>query len=426
MRILFISKEGDGLGIGQRLALEGHAVDFFVASAAYRRAGQGLVNRIPSFQSALRRADLVVADGVGLSRYGDTVGRLGRPTIGFSKILDTVELDRGAGSRLFEEAGIDVPDTYEFRSVAEATSIIQREGFDDGWVVKPNGNLASAKTIVCKREEMLAGECAKLPATCSGIVQRLVGGIEVSTEGWFNGTAFVRPFNHTFEEKRFLVGDLGCNTGCMGNVVIRADSDRLTKSTVERVEPFLRLIGYHGPFDINCIVNDSGAYALEATSRMGYDAVEALAEGLEEPLGEFLFDIAAGTKKSMKLTDETMIAVRLSIPPYPHRKPDDDTSAEPVLGIDDTTLYHLFLCDIEKKGGRYLTANADGILLKATAIGRVDRRPGGKPDYTYDARRRVYRLLDKIEVASKQYRTDIGSRVNDDIAQLKKWGWLNA
>jgi hypothetical protein len=36
----------------------------------------------------------------------------------------------------------------------------------------------------------------------------------------------------------------------------------------------------------------------------------------------------------------------------------------------------------------------------------------------------VYRLLDRIVVPDKQYRTDIGNRVNADVAQLREWGWL--
>ena len=34
--------------------------------------------------------------------------------------------------------------------------------------------------------------------------------------------------------------------------------------------------------------------------------------------------------------------------------------------------------------------------------------------------------LDGISVANKQYRNDIGSRVNADIAKLQSWGWMDA
>jgi phosphoribosylamine--glycine ligase len=331
---------------------------------------------------------------------------------------------------LFERAGIKTPETLYFDKPADALKLTTQHGWGDGWVVKANGNISTAKTAVVKDELLWPRAVRQLPPECSGIIQRIVSGVEVSTEGWFNGSSFVKPFNHTFEDKRFLAGDLGQNTGCMGNIVIRADSNRLTKETIERTEPFLRMLGYRGPFDINTIVNADGARALEVTSRMGYDAVEALFEGLDEPAGDFLFDIAMGTKREMALTADTMIAVRLSIPPWPMRRPDRDSGGEPVLGIDDDTLLHLFLTDLAKDGEQFVTAGGDGVLLKATAIGAVtppkplNNGKRSRPDYTYEARRRVYRLLDKIKVSSKQYRTDIGARVNNDIAQLKEWGWL--
>jgi phosphoribosylamine-glycine ligase len=191
-------------------------------------------------------------------------------------------------------------------------------------------------------------------------------------------------------------------------------------------------VDYRGPIDVNCIVTEEAAYGLEATSRFGYDAIEALVEGLEEPFGEWLLTVATGTATSMVLTDDTIIAVRLSIPPHPFRAPNASDYGEPVTGIDETSLRHLFLCDMWRDAeGVYRTAGADGVLLKATAIGRVERgkqAPDGrtyKPDYTYEARRRVYRTMERIGVSGKQYRTDIGARVNNDVAQLKKWGWLD-
>jgi phosphoribosylamine-glycine ligase len=426
MRVLFVSKEGDGIGVAQRLAFEGHNVDFWCADHAFDRAGQGIVNRVPAWRPALRHADLIVADSVGLGKYEDIIRATGRPALGFSPLLDVIELDRAKGAEMFERAGIKVPETHPFATLAEAKRIPHAEGWGDGWVVKASGNAPNKLTHVVTDESRWDSAVGTLPPDSHGIVQRVVSGVEVSTEGWFNGSNFITPFNHTFEEKKFLVGDLGPTTGCMGNIVVRADSNKLTRATVERVGPLLRTIGYRGPFDINCIVNTDGAWALEATSRMGYDAVEALLELLDEPAGDFLFDVAMGTKKSMALSADPAICVRVTVPPWPHRKIDAREAGEPVHGIDDDSLRHLFLCDVMRQDGEYVLAACDGVVLKATATGRVQppKMATHKPDYTYDVRRRVYRTLDRIGLRDKQYRTDIGGRVNADIAQLKEWGWL--
>ncbi len=412
--------------VAQRLAFEGHGVDFFCQARTFDRAGKGVVNRVDNWRVALRRADLVLGDSVGQGRFAEAVQASGRPYIGFNRALDALELDRRKGMELFEHVGVKTPETHYFTTVGEAEKLPSKLGWGDGWVVKANNNAGAEKTAVVKEKELWPRAIKALPPGSTGILQRVLTGVEVSTEGWFNGSSFITPFNHTFEEKKFLNGGLGQTTGCQGNVVVRADGTKLVYDTVAKAEPFLKLLGYRGPFDINCIVTADGAYALECTSRFGYDAIEALAEGLEEPLGDFLFDIAMGTKKAMALTSDTMISVRLSQPPWPVRAPDHTSAGEPILGVTDETLHHLFLADVAKEDGKFVTAACDGVLLKATAVGSVRpaRLAGHKPDYTWEARRRVYRLLDRIEVSNKQYRTDIGVRVNDDIAQLKEWGWI--
>ena len=424
LRILVISKEGDGLGVAQRLALEGNKVDVFIAETRFARAGRGLVNRVPNWATPARTADLIIIDCVGMGKFEQRIRSFGAPVLGLSDTLDKIELDRALGMEVFKRAGITIPETYEFANVAEAQRLKETQPWQDGWVIKPSGNISTAKTMVIKNEKTWAQCISQIPPESNGILQRVLTGIEVSTEGWFNGTKFVAPFNHTFEEKRFLAGGLGDNTGCMGNVVLNAGTgDKLCRDTVLRMGTLLEALDYHGPLDINCIVREDGAYALEATSRMGYDAVEALAEGLNEPLGTFLLGVATGRSQPARLTADTMIAVRLSVPPWPVRKPDSDTHGALIDGIDEKSLPHLFLTDIYKDDEGYKTAAGDGVLLKATATGRV-RENGDQLDYTYEARRRVYRTLDKLSISGKQYRHDIGERVNREVKQLKEWGWL--
>ena len=426
MRILLISKEGDGLGVAQRLALEGNEVDVYCSEARFAKAGLGLVGRVPNWTSAAPKADLIITDCVGLGRFESRLRSFDIPLLGCSELLDKIELDRGAGMDMFTRAGVKIPETVRFSSTREADKIVKAAPWPPGWVIKPNGNISTSKTMVVKDQTSWDRCLSQLSPASSGILQRVLSGIEVSTEGWFNGTRFLTPFNHTFEEKRFLAGGLGVNTGCMGNIVVNAGKgNKLTAATVEPLAGLLKAIDYHGPLDVNCIVTEDGAYALEATSRMGYDAVEALIEGLEEPVGDFLYDIARGASRDIKLTTDTMIAVRLSIPPWPMRKPDKDSAGEPVTGIDDAALNHLFLTDLYKRDGSYFTAGGDGVLLKATAIGRTRTADGTRgTDYTYEARRRVYRTLERISVSGKQYRIDIGERANREIEQLKQWGWL--
>lgn len=413
-----MSKEGDGLGVAHRMTMQDQKVWFWIKEPRFKLAGKGIVERVESWRSVIGRADVVIADMVGFGVLEETFKALGKPCISISQVLEQAELQRGLGMQLFHIAGIAIPETYQCKNAAEAKAKIKEQPFEPGWVLKPDGNKATSKTLMIKDKEELEWGISQV-GTGSLIIQRLVDGIEVSTEGWFNGRDFVRPYNHTFEEKKFLVDNLGPATGCMGNVVLRSDSNRLTRATVEKLKPFLSTIGYRGPVDVNCIVSATRAYALEITSRMGYDAIEALLEGLREPIIDLFFEVAAGTKKEMNVTTDTMMAVRLSIPPWPMAKPKENDNGEPVLGLTDAVLKHVAATDLYFESGKYYTAGGDGVLLKATAVGTPQAS-----DLTTEVSKRVYRTLGNIRVNGKQYRTDVGKRVNRDWKQLKEWGWV--
>lgn len=415
MNILVISQTGDFLGVAQRLVYEGHRVAMWIKSKNYERSGRGIVERPASWREKLKWSDLTIVDMVGMGWIEPVLRAVGKPFIGCSVEMDRIELDRAAGMGLFRAFGVETPETWSFSSPDEVRGHFVGIDWRDGFVIKADDNLGCATSRVLREPEQFEWAIRQYPANASLIVQRVVKGIEVSTEGWFNGREFVEPFNHTFEEKRFLAGDLGPNTGCMGNVVVARKSNRLTRNTVERVAPFLRKVGWRGPMDINCIVDQKGAYALEATARFGYDAIEALLEGVQLSTGDFFREAAAGQLSNLEFPEPFSIAVRLSVPPYPLE--DAGVKAEwgePILGINEQNINHLWLCDVMVEDNLFRTSGADGLTLVATARGEsVDR-----------ARRRVYRTLDNLRVGSKMYRRDIGARVDDDLRQLTEWGWL--
>ncbi len=421
MKILIISDTGDGLGIAQRLTSEGNDVAMWIKNHDYEKSGIGIIDRPTSWREKLAWSDLVVCDMVGFGHLEQVFRRMGKPYLACSEIMDEMELDRQKGMEIFQKLGITTPETFPFKCVQDAKEALAGLDFQEGFVLKPDGNIGTGKTLVIAHQDELAWALGTYKPNTSMIVQRIVAGVEVSTEGWFNGRDFIRPFNHTFEEKRFMEGNLGPNTGCMGNVVLARDSNKLTRATVERLKPFLVKIGYRGPVDINCIVNEKGAYALEATARFGYDAIEALAEGLREPLLDLFFETAMGTKKEMDLTQDSMIAVRLSVPPYPLEDVKQKDWGDPIGGVGVDNINHIFLCNVyaDHEDNMFKVAPADGLVLKATARGRKLGE-----DYVREARERVYRTLENISCSNKQYRLDIGKRVNGDMKKLVDWGWV--
>jgi len=356
MRVLMLSAQGDGLGLAQKMQEEGHKVKVWISDSQYRLAGQGLVERVSSWRPHMANADLILADTVGFDHLYSLLRSRNQVTLGFHP-LSRLELQREAGLYLLEENGLAIPEEAE-----------------------------------------------------------ALEGIEIIAEGWFNGRDWITPFTHTFEEKRFLYKNMGQVTDCMGNVVLALKRpNKLVKETLLKLTAALRSEGYRGPLGISCIVTEDKAYALKPFISFSYDALEALMEGLMEPVSDVIFETAQGTKKNMDVSWDYLIAVRMTIPPWPMAKPDPKLAGVPVLGLHAENLKHIYLTDVYKQGSDYFWAAGDGVVLKATAHGRD----------VEEVRRRVYRTLDSVSMLDKQYRLDIGKRVNSDLAQLRSWGWLD-
>ena len=418
MKILIISKSGDGFGIAQKMQAEGHEVRIWVKEEGFDFVLKNIVEQVSSWRpSAASWADLVIADMVGFGRFATALDSFGVPHVGFNQIADMMELDRAKQTQLFEKFGTETPETESFPNPAAAKSILA-EWADPGYVIKPSGNLDTGKTFVVRDVETYRWAIEQFSGDQDLIVQQIVEGVEISTEGWFDGSDWLSPFNHTIEYKRFLSGDIGSNTGCMGNVVWAVDrpkGDKLVKN-LQKLGPFLKAAGYKGPIDLNTIATPSGIFALELTTRLGYDAIEALYEILEpQDLGEVFANLGRDGDPVDLPVKKGMygVAIRLTVPPYPHRKADKRDKGLPILGLPED-LKHFYLTDVFLNNNLYQWSASDGVLMKV----------GGSGKNVKEARSQAYERVHLVRAEGLQYRIDIASRAELDITQLKKWGYL--
>lgn len=417
MKVLMISQTADGAGIAHRLVLEGHSVRLYIKDPIFKQCLVGIVERVDSFRPHITWADLIIGDMVGMAHLANLFSRYGKPHVGFSEWADKHELDRRAGMELLESCDIRVP---KWHYLATPLAIPTIADMPEKCAVKPSGNMDPGLTYLCESPELLAWALSQLPIDQELIIQELIpheGAVEVSTEGWFNGRNWVLPFNHTFEEKRLSVGGVGKHTGSMGSVVLAvADPDRLITEVLLPLEPALKAAGYRGPIDVNCLVSGDNVWALELTPRFGYDAIEALMEGLRDPIGDVLFQLAMGSLEMMDVTQDFMVAVRVTHHPYPeHGGLNMKYQGLPILGINEDNERHIFLSDVYLHDDMLCFAASDGLVLKATARGRsLD-----------EAISRVYRTINNVHSMDLQYRTDIGARVHRDMELLRSWGWIN-
>jgi len=413
MNVLMLSKDGDGLSIAHQLVKEGHKVRLFIQNRQYKWVGQGILDRVDSWRPSMDWAELVLGDMVGFGSLEKTMRRFGVPALGFSEIADRLELDRAFGLDTLEAAGAKIPETFRYASPKEAqTHIVDWQ--EPGFVIKPSGNIETGKTYVCRDPETFAWALETLPNDRL-VVQKIVEGTEVSCEGWWNGRDWLDPFNITFEEKRFLERGRGPNTGCQGNLVRSVEGKaKIVQESVALLAPFLRENAYRGPIDLNCIVNDAGVYALEITSRFGYDAFEAVMEMMRGSVLDFLFELAVGVRRDMDIRGNWGAAVRVSVPPWPHSEPAEEDRGKPILGLSEENLKHIYLTDVYKDGDIYRSAAGDGVLLKVVARGQTISQAVG----------RTARTLGNLSILDAQYRGDIGVRAEADFEKLKQMNYI--
>ena len=357
MKILFLSNRGHGISLAQRMAFEGHSVYVFVKGQGAERLGEGLVNRITSWRPRLMDCDLVVCDSPGFGSQAKVLRGNGRPVFACNRLAD-MALSPRRQLKLFQLLGMKLPDEE----------------------VPPD-------SVPCM------------------------------VQAWYNGRDWVRPFLVSMNEGHFMNGDVGPIVSSMGCLTWAAKQDyRLFDLVLFPLEKFLKKISWRGPVNVGCRVWLEGTSVDALLLGFQYDSTFALIEGLQEPLGDAIFETAMGLKRTLEITTfDYMLSARISIPPWPHAKPNGEIRGLGIGELSDKALKHLHFQDAYCEGKLYRVAGLTGVVCSATAVGRsID-----------EVQSRVLRTVRGIPLEDKQYRTDIGKASGERLKRLQEYGYLS-
>jgi len=408
MKWAFISAFGDGLSIAYRMLLEGSKVKVWAKDpkAVYK----GFFPFTSTYESAVAGVDVAIFDHVGFGKKADALRKRGVRVIGASGFGDRIELDRLFGIGVMKVSKIRSPKMHSFTSYSEAERFVIEH--PQRYVVKLNDNVDTVSTYVASSAddmlEKLSDYQRRYPKAVVGL-QKFVEGVEVSCEGWFNGESFVEGFtNCTFEEKQFMDFNKGPTIGCAGNVVMQV-SGKLPKETVYKLTPTLRRMKFVGPIDINSIISqaDHLPHGLEFTPRFGYDAIQTLLSMWDGKIEDFFTSFLSG-KGELKW--KVGAGVRVTVPPYP------STPDPKMKGKSHFAKFlpnDLWATDVSRKGTMVYSNAYDGVVGVATGVGHS----------AFTALQKAYKVVDKIHLVGKQYRSDIGYRMQEEVALLEKWGY---
>lgn len=232
-----------------------------------------------------------------------------------------------------------------------------------------------------------------------GPAEPISEGLFLETEGWFNGEDF-SFFLHRIIDDRLLDRNIGPKTPFMGSVQWVTLENEIIKRSLLPLVPFLQRGKLLGPLSIKLWVTKHDVFFVDLSAHLAYDSIQGLLE--LHPKGLFDLMLRLMNKDTITLKDDYTISVRLSLPPYPHVGQSETVS----IAYPKEAERHIFI----------QPRSQDNILGCVTA-----RAPNIR-----ECRRRVYRTISNIvQDPSIQYRHDIGEQVEEQVGQLKMWGWLD-
>ena len=428
MRILFVSGELTGSALCQKLISEGNEVKLYILRHSWKNCYSGIASKVEDWKKELSwvgKDGLIVFDDVAFGREQDALRNEGYIVVGSSENADLLEINRTHFQNILEQSGVRSLTSYEFNDPDDAIQFVIRNPHE--WVVKQTTHVSVLNYVGSSPtgdDVIRVLKRYKARGITPIHLQKRIRGIEVGIARYFNGIDWVGPIEVNHEHKHLNENDVGPLTPEMGTILWYTDTEvRLFTETLAKLKPHLTKIGFKGDFDINFIVNNEGAWPLEATPRFGCPSTEIQIELHMSPWTEFLYAIGTGNRYPLIYKKGFGIAVSLVTPPFPYEPqgngseqiPEEQKKLRFTNNFFEQESNHIHFEEISKIDDAYVWSGKHGILLHVTAHGETIE----------EAQKLVYARIQNISFPVVYYRKDIGMRVmHNDIPQLKAWGWI--
>jgi phosphoribosylamine--glycine ligase len=432
MKILVIDSYGENaLDWCLRCQRDGHDVRWAVPDTPRtKNIGKGLVTVVRDWREHMKWADLrFMTDNTKYVKEIDQWRARGFPVVGPNEAGAAWELDRDAGMKVLERAGIDTPSSREFTDYDAAIAYVKKEG--RRFVSKPSGVEGDKSLSYVAKDAadlVFMLERWKKLGKLKGafILQEFIGGCEMGVGAWFGPGGFNQGWEENFEFKPLMNDDKGPATGEQGTVMRFVKRSKLARLVLEPLADQLEEIGYVGCIDVNCIIDDKGKpWPLEFTMRPGWPAFniqQALHKGDH---AQWMLDLASGKDAHAFVMDTVAAGVVMSLPDYPydHRNIDEVTGL-PLRGVTPSILENVHPCMMMMANAPAMVG--DKVVEAPTwcSAGTYVLVTTGTGETVKAARDQSYRVLKRLSMpGSPMWRTDIGSRLKRQLPEIQAHGY---
>lgn len=426
-KFLFVSLDALINDTAWQVSKEGHEVKYYIANEAEKDIADGFVPKTDNWENEVDWADVIVFDDVlGQGEKAKKLRDRGKLVIGGTPYTDMLEDDRSFGQNELKNYKVNILDYKEFTDFDSAMEFVKQNPRE--YVIKPSGEAQNIKRLLFVGMEKDGSDVVRVLEAYKRVwsnvikvfqLQKRAVGVEVAVGAFFNGHKFLTPININFEHKKLFPGNIGPATGEMGTSMFWSEPNKLFNSTLKKMEHRFAEEGYVGYIDLNCIVNGNGIYPLEWTSRFGYPTISIQQDGMNMPLGEFLFKMASGEDFEIKTKKGFQVGVRIVVPPYPFYDKDTFESysknavvvfKHKVNGNDGVHIEELKLIN-----GEWTVTGYAGKALVITGCGQTMKQ----------AQQQAYNRIANVLIPNMYYRKDIGDRWTEDGDRLQSWGYLH-
>jgi phosphoribosylamine--glycine ligase len=416
MKILVVGSGGREHALVWRLTQAGHTVVAAPGNPGIEALATRAAVAIDDHDGLVKlargeRVDLVVVgpEAPLVAGLANVLRAAGVPTFGPSANGAQLEGSKVFSKQFFARHAIPTAPFEIATTVAEADAAIDRLAQGGAIVVKADG-LAAGKGVVVAADvaEARAAARAMLESRQFGaagatlVIEQKIVGREVSVLALTDGKR-LEVLPAVEDHKTIFDGDRGPNTGGMGTVSPAWITDPIgLRIRHEILEPTVRGLGaegidYRGVLYAGVMVDPAGApYLLEYNCRFGDPETQPIMARMRGDLGAVLLGAAIGEMPVGALAWDARVAVCVVVAAagYPEAPRTGDVIGG-LEALDDVVVFH---AGTERRDGALVSAG--GRVLGVTALGISVEQ----------ARAKAYAAVDRIELAGKQVRRDIGAR----------------
>ena len=434
MKVLLIDAIASYVDFALRLTAAGHEVRVFMGpdpKGNRHPAGDGLINKVASWQSSMKWADLIcTSDNTKYVAELEKYRREGYPIFGCNVEVAKWELERDRGVEVFEEFGIKTIPSILFKNYDEAIAHLEKNT-DKRYVSKPLGDADRALSYVAKSARdlhFMLNNWKKTAPRHPFIFQEFHGGVEMAVGAWVGRNGFLGYCLENFEFKKLMPGDVGPNTGEMGTVmkyVPLADS-LLFQKVLAPLEPALIREGYTGYIDVAVIIDKAGVpWPLEFTSRPGWPLFQ-IQQVLHRDPCNWMLDAVEGRDTFEPYPDIAM-GVVMAIKDFPYTfQPREAMCGFPVWGIDEKNRYFIHPAEMMLGKGPDLIGTKIAEVPMMVSAGSYVLIVSGVGPSVEEACRQAYKHLGQLEFPNSPiYRNDIGERLKRHLPEVQRLGYAS-